>query len=262
MVDSPAGAELRAAGAAASGREAGTEAPPERAATALTLVHGWPEDAERWLDSLLLHEAETDMEVLLVVNSDDATLRRRIAARAGDRVRVLEIEPTGWAEAANAGMERARGRVVVLFDPGTELAGPVVQSLVNALDDSQVAVAGAFGVRGRGTVKEFAEHPGPDVDAIEGYCLACRRSEALAAGGFDPKFRFYRIADFEFSFRLRAAGDGDRRARVVPGLPLTKHEHRLWTQTEPAERDRLSKRNFYRFLDRWRDREDLLLDGG
>ena len=28
-----------------------------------------------------------------------------------------------------------------------------------------------------------------------------------------------------------------------------------------AERSRLTKRNFYRFLEKWGDREDLLLDG-
>ena len=38
-----------------------------------------------------------------------------------------------------------------------------------------------------------------------------------------------------------------------------RHEHRGWTSLPEAERDRLSKRNFYRFLDRWRDRPDLLL---
>jgi len=38
-----------------------------------------------------------------------------------------------------------------------------------------------------------------------------------------------------------------------------KHEHRLWEATEPQERDRLSRRNMYRFLNRWRDREDLLV---
>ena len=43
-------------------------------------------------------------------------------------------------------------------------------------------------------------------------------------------------------------------------MPVIKHEHRQWTETPPAERDRLSKRNFYRFLERWRDRWDLVLD--
>jgi len=42
-------------------------------------------------------------------------------------------------------------------------------------------------------------------------------------------------------------------------VPVERHEHRLWEATEPAERERLSRRNMYRFLDRWRDREDLLV---
>jgi len=52
--------------------------------------------------------------------------------------------------------------------------------------------------------------------------------------------------------------DRGARAVVTPDLPVVRHEHRLWDATEPIERERLSKRNTYRFLDRWRDREDLL----
>jgi hypothetical protein len=35
----------------------------------------------------------------------------------------------------------------------------------------------------------------------------------------------------------------------------------MWFETAPAERAKWSKRNFYRFLDRWRDRWDLVLSG-
>lgn len=87
--------------------------------------------------------------------------------------------------------------------------------------------------------------------------MAFRKADAEAVGGFDRKFRFYRIADFELSFRLRDRGG--RQARVVP-VPVRKHAHRLWEATEPAERDRLSKKNFYRFLDLWREREDLIAE--
>ena len=45
-------------------------------------------------------------------------------------------------------------------------------------------------------------------------------------------------------------------------VPVRKHEHRMWHATESAERDRLSKRNFYRFLERFRGRTDLLVDAG
>jgi hypothetical protein len=48
-----------------------------------------------------------------------------------------------------------------------------------------------------------------------------------------------------------------RKAQVVPGLPLQRGEPHAWTATPPAARDRLSKRNFYRVLDRFRTRMDL-----
>jgi len=35
----------------------------------------------------------------------------------------------------------------------------------------------------------------------------------------------------------------------------------MWFGTPPRERATWSKRNFYRFLDRWRDRWDLVLSG-
>jgi hypothetical protein len=35
----------------------------------------------------------------------------------------------------------------------------------------------------------------------------------------------------------------------------------MWFQTSPEERAKWSKRNFYRFLDRWRDRYDLTVAG-
>jgi GT2 family glycosyltransferase len=85
--------------------------------------------------------------------------------------------------------------------------------------------------------------------------MAVRREVLGRVGAFDERFRFYRTADIELSFRIRDAG---LRALVVP-VPVRRHEHRMWTHTDPAERERLSKRNFYRFLERFRGRTDLLV---
>ena len=68
---------------------------------------------------------------------------------------------------------------------------------------------------------------------------------------------FYRTADIDLSFRIRDLG---RRAFVVD-VPVVRHEHRMWHATPVAERDAASKRNFYRFLERFRGRTDLLVGG-
>jgi cysteinyl-tRNA synthetase len=251
-VDTPTGSQLQAIKAPAGAR-AGVTA---RAVSLLTVVHGWRADAERWLLSVFTH-TRADFEAIVVDNSGDPRIAGWLAGRAAERLRVVTLEPPlGFGAAVNAGIEAAGGEVVVLFDPGVELQGDVVIPLLEALADPAVVVAGPFGLRGQGTLKEFRESQGPDVDAVEGYCMAFRRADALAVGGFDVRFRFYRMADVEFSFRLRDRGG---RAVVLPGLAVERHEHRLWESTEPAERERLSKRNTYRFLDRWREREDLLV---
>jgi len=251
VVDSATGSELQAFRAPTDT----TSPPTTRAVTLLTVVHGWLPDVERWLLSVFTH-VKGDFEAVVVDNSGDPRIAGALSRRAAERLRVVTLDPPlGWAAAANAGVEAAGGEVVVLLDPGVELTGDAASPLVEALADPAVVVAGPFGLRGKGTLKEFAENAGPDVDAIEGYCMAFRRADALALEGFDPKFWFYRMADVELSFRLRARGG---RALVVD-VPVERHEHRLWEATEPAERDRLSRRNMYRFLDRWRDREDLLV---
>src|SRR5947209_3979049 len=84
--------------------------------------------------------------------------------------------------------------------------------------------------------------------------VAVGRDLLLRGVRFDDRFRFYRTADIDLSFPVKALG---LRA-VVTDLPVARHEHRAWSSTPEDRRNQLSKRNFYRFLDRWRGRTDLL----
>ena len=175
----------------------------------------------------------------------------------------LPVEPVvldsadrlGWADARTLGLRQSRGEVTVLLDTSLEPVGDFVTPLVAAFDDPRVGIAGGWGVTS-GDARQFSEAPPGPVDAIEAYCLALRREALRAVGGFDRRFRFYRNADLDLSFAVRDAGW--TAVRTEP-LPLRRHEHRGWTALPDAERDRLSKRNFYRFLDRWGARPDLLL---
>jgi GT2 family glycosyltransferase len=255
VLDGPNGSELQPLKAPAQELAPATA----RAVTLITIVHGWRPDVERWLLSVFTY-CKADFEALVVDNSGDVRIAAWLESRAAERLRVLPLDPpVGFGVAVNAGIDAAAGAVCVLFDTSVQFTGDAVTPLLEQLSDPAVVLAGPFGLRARGTIKEFEESPGPAVDAIEGYCMAFRRADALAVEGFDPKYRFYRIADIEFSFRLRDRGG---EARVVPSLPVVKHEHRLWEWTAPPERDRLSRRNFYRFLDRWGKREDLLVGDG
>jgi glycosyltransferase involved in cell wall biosynthesis len=212
------------------------------------VVEGWPEDVERALIAFRKHlEGRSVQYVVADVTGQDA-------GRWGDDVEVVRLERgTGWGAARNAGLKRSTGRIVFVMDGSIEPTGDVLAPLEVALADPTVGVAGPFGITTK-DLREFDEAKGPgDVDAIEGYFMAMRREVLWTAGLFDEKFKWYRTADIEYSFRVKDQG---LRAVVVP-VTVEKHEHRMWFETPPEDRARWSKRNYYRFLDRWRDRWDL-----
>ena len=215
------------------------------------VVEGWPLDVRRAIDSFQANAGGRDVHYVVadVTGEPDATW--------GDDVEVVLLETgTGWGAARNAGLKRSRGRVVLAMDGSIEATGDVLGPLEAALADPTIGVCGPFGIV-TPDLREFDATDGPEADAIEGYCMAFRREILTEAGLFDEKFRWYRTADIEYSFRIKDLG---LRAVVVP-VPVERHEHRMWFQTPPADRARWSKRNFYRFLDRWRDRYDLTVSG-
>jgi GT2 family glycosyltransferase len=172
-------------------------------------------------------------------------------------------ERLGHGAATNIGIRRAVGPVVILLDPSLEPTGDVVTPLVAALDDPAVAVVGGWGITSD-DLRRFEDAPAGDVDAIEGYLQAFRRADAAERGPLDERFRFYRNLDIWWSLVLRDEGEGSapRRALRLDGLPVQRHEHRGWTSLPDEERDRLSKRNFYRIIDRFGWRRDLLTRPG
>jgi hypothetical protein len=63
--------------------------------------------------------------------------------------------------------------------------------------------------------------------------------------------------EIDFNFAVRDSGV---RAVVTPNLPIKSHPLFQDVTLSDAERTRLTKRNFYRFLEKWGHRDDLLLD--
>jgi len=207
---------------------------------------------QRWLGS-------QRAEVIVVDNGleDTCSLRLDSVAEDDPHVRVFHADHfLGSAAGRNVCLRQARGRYVLLIDTSVEVTGDVFSRLRPLLDDPTVGVVGRWGVTTR-DIRSFDEAKAAgDVDAVEGYLLAFRREILREIGLLDEKFRFYRHLDLDFSFAVRSRG---YRAVVDTKLPLVRHEHVDWERTPPEERERLSKRNFYRFLHKWGDRTDLIL---
>jgi len=236
------------------------EEAPSLEASLVVLADDHGDDLDRLLRGLSGHPPLASWELIVVGNAPAFDPFESLA-----RVD-LEIEPSvlstsarlGWADAVNLGLRRCRGQVIVLLDNSVEPLGDFLAPLLKAFTDPRVGIAGPFGVSST-DLRQFDEAPPGEVDAIEGYCLAVRREVLRDVGLFDAHFRFYRNADLDFSFAIRAAG---WRAVRTGELPLQLHEHRGWASLPAEERDRMSKRNFYRFLKHWGDRRDLLTHPG
>lgn len=232
------------------------DGPATVAASVQVVAEDHRDDLGRCLRGLGAHRSDATREIVIVDNAASFDVDALLAeSDAGADARVIRSdERLGWADSRTLGMRRSRGEVTVLLDTSLEPTGDFLMPLLAPFEDERVGVAGGWGVTSRDG-REFDEAPPGEVDAIEAYCLAVRREALRAVGGFDPRYRFYRNADLDFSFAVRAAGW--RAVRTEP-LPLMRHEHRGWTSLPAVERDRLSRRNFYRFLERWRERTDLI----
>jgi Glycosyl transferase family 2 len=238
------------------------EEPTVGLATVVLIATEWAADLGRAIDGL--RRGSPDGTSIVVV-ADGPSVEQAAALESRDSVEHEEVvwtsERLGQGAALNAGIRRSSGPIVLLLDTSVEPTGDVVTPLVRALDDPSVAVAGGWGLVSQ-DLRTFEEAPPGDADAIEGYCLAFRRADYASRGPLDERFRFYRNLDIWWSLVLRDEGEGEvpRRAVAVE-LPATRHVHRGWTSVSEDERNRQSKRNFYRIIDKFGSRRDLLLRG-
>jgi hypothetical protein len=233
------------------------ELPPRYDVTVQWVVEGWPEDVERGLAAFRRHSGRRSVQHVVADVTGEASTRFEDHEDGSEALEVVSlVEGTGWASARNAGIRRSLGRTLVVVDGSVEPRGDVLGPLERALADPGVGVCGPFGIVTH-DLREFETSGGPDVDAIEGYLMAFRREVVARLGGFDERFRWYRTADIEISFRAKDLG---LRALVVD-VPVERHQHRMWTSASEDERSRWSRRNYNRFLDRFRGRFDLTVAG-
>jgi cysteinyl-tRNA synthetase len=249
---------------------------PVGTASVVLLATDWPDDLARALRALVERSPDGTQLIVVANGPSEAQAEALAGLDAGDPGApgvVTEVVWTsvrlGHAAALNAGIRRAATPVVVLLDTSVEPQGDLVGALVAALEDPTVAVAGPFGIVSDDLRRfEDALEGMTDVDAIEAYALAFRRADYLARGPLDEHFAFYRNLDIWWSLVLRDQAEGDeedappRRAVRITGVPVVRHEHRGWASLPEDERDRRSKRNFYRVLKRFATRRDLLVRGG
>ena len=217
-------------------------------------------DIQRCVHSALNWLGDRSAEIVVVDNgsTDGADEWLEQAAAAEPRLRVIHTDHAlGEGAAKSILLKQCLGSAVVMLDTSVEINGDIFAPILSALQDASVGVAGPFGLR-TDDLHHFHDGEGEagDMDAMQAYCFAFKRHRLKTVGLPREVFRFYRNLDLDFSFQFKQCG-----YRIVanPALPVSLHEHRVWSELADAERDELSRKNYGRFLRKWGDRADLLV---
>jgi len=196
--------------------------------------------------------ADAAAEVILVDDAGTDGTAEAVAERFPAAVLIRTEEPAGFTRAANLGMARASGGILLLLNSDTEVDAPGLAALPAAFAaDPRLGAAGAdlhypdgsaqwSGGRAPSLPWLFAlasgapallarlpfyrrvKPPGQKGGAVEwvtGAALAVRRAAWEKAGPLDEDFRFYG-QDLDLCLRLRREGWG---VALLPGFRVMHH---------------------------------------
>jgi hypothetical protein len=217
------------------------------------------EQTQRCVQSVLRFAGSSDIEIMLVDNAsrDELSIWATMLQHADARVHILRISRTmGEAEARNIGLKQSHGRYILLLDSSIELTGDVFTPLAEALANEKIGITGLHGLQ-TDDLRHFEESKRLNVEVVDKLCMAFRRKLLKKAGLFDEGYRYPFYMDIDFNFAVRDSG---AEIVVTPNLPIACYPVLQHAGLSDAERSRLTKRNFYRFLEKWGDREDLLVE--
>ncbi|MBA2394181.1 MAG: glycosyltransferase, partial [Ktedonobacteraceae bacterium] len=222
------------------------------------LVQNGIEATRRCVESVLRFAGEQSLEIILTDNAsqDGLDVWAETLRQGDERVHVLHTtRKMGMAEARNIGLRQSRGRYILLLDTNLELTGDIFTPLAQTLSNDDIGLTGLRGLR-TDDLRHFEESQEPEVEVIDSTCMAFRRKLLRQTGLFDDRYRVANYMDIDFSFAIRDSG---AQAVLTPDLPLISHPTPQVATQSASEQARLNKRNFYRFLEKWGDRDDLLL---
>jgi hypothetical protein len=161
----------------------------------------------------------------------------------------------GWGHAVNHFLNTVSEKYVVIMDPSTNFTGDAITPTLEKLE------SGFEGVGWRGGLvnledewRSVDDRGAGEVDVLFSYFFAFDREFALKAGGANPSATYYRNADIELSLAIRAAGG----KLWQLDLSLEQGRHHGYHDVDPEYREKKSKDNYNRILEKYRGRVEIL----
>ena len=222
--------------------------------------NGYADDTERCVRSILKFSQNNSCKILLLDNgaTDGTGEKMEALSQHESRLRVIHADhQLGDGAAKNVLIKSSNSKYFIFFDTSVEVLGTFLGRIRDMLKETNVGVVGFTGLRTKDLL-HFHEGEGEsgEMDAMQAYCFAFRTSDVPEVGLMRESFRYYRNLDLDYSFQFKEKG-----YKIVAdhSLPFQLHEHRGWTEFGETEREDLSRKNYGRFLQKWRNRHDLLI---
>jgi len=166
-----------------------------------------------------------------------------------------EKNPLGWGNIVNLFINNHTEDYLLIMDPSTIFLADPIPKTLDALNSGFQGVGWKGGLVNLEDQWRSTDDKGVgEVDVLFSYYFAFDRTFVQNAGGANPSAKYYRNADIELSLAMRAAG-----GRLIQvDLPLEQVRHHGYYDTDPDYRDKNSKKNYQRILERFRGKNEIL----
>ena len=210
------------------------------------IADGFFDDFQKCLDSI---KKFTDTPISIFASGKE---NKEAEERFGAKWQKNKL---GWGHAINQFIAESPEKYLVIMDPSTTFLGDPIPATLEKLE------AGYQGVGWRGGLvnledgwRSVDDRGAGDVDVLFSYYFALDREFANSAGGANGSATYYRNADIELSLALRAAGG----KLWQLDLPLEQGRHHGYHDVDPEYREKKSKDNYNRILEKYRGRDEIL----
>jgi hypothetical protein len=166
-----------------------------------------------------------------------------------------EKNPLGWGNVINHFLSTSTEDYLVIMDPSTIFTDDPITPTLTQLESGYQGVGWKGGLVNLDDEWRSTDDKGVgEVDVLFSYFLALDRVFTQKAGGANPSAKYYRNADMELSLAIRAAGG----KLLQIDLPLTQERHHGYYDVDPDYRDKNSRKNYQRILERFRGKNEIL----
>jgi len=223
------------------------------------------------LKSLSQAQSEATYEIIVADDCSTDETSQILARTRGVKVK-RQVENVGFLLNVNSCVAEARGEIVLILNNDVQVSDGWLDPLLVALEDPGVGLvapkllfpngrlqeAGArVNVDGSSRMIGVFDDPdlprynyARDVDYVSGACIALRRDDFLALGGFSLEYAPAYYEDCDLCLRLRQSG---KRIRYEPASVVYHHLSVTSNATSKVYKAQQILRNKQKLVERWQD---------